>query len=81
MRSSGAAEAGRSATSACGEVPAAITSKVPDGHTGDGTKFLVDRRVAARLPAHFALTMRGLGPFRHIDLDFDGEQWCALLYD
>ena len=47
----------------------------------DGTKFLVDRRAAARLPARFALTMRGLGPFRHIDLDLDSEQWGALLYD
>jgi len=47
----------------------------------DGTQFLVDRRAVARLPARFALTMRGLGRFRHIDLDLDGEQWGALLYD
>lgn len=47
----------------------------------DGTKILIDRRAAARLPSHFALKMRGLGPFRHIDLDLDGEQWAALLYD
>lgn len=47
----------------------------------DGTRFLVDRRAAARLPSRFALTVRGLGPFRHIDLDLDGEQWGALLYD
>jgi hypothetical protein len=47
----------------------------------DGTKFLVDRRAAARLPSRFALTVRGLGPFRHLDLDLDGEQWGALLYD
>jgi hypothetical protein len=44
----------------------------------DGTRFLVDRRAAARLPSHFALTMRGLGPSRHLDLDLGGEQWGAL---
>jgi hypothetical protein len=47
----------------------------------DGTHFLVDRRAAARLPSRFALKLRGLGPFRHLDLDLDGEQWGALLYD
>ena len=47
----------------------------------DGTRFLVDRRAAARLPSRFALTVRGLGPFRHLDLDLDGEQWGTLLYD
>ncbi len=47
----------------------------------DGTRFLVDRRVAARLPAHFGLTARGLGPFKHLDLDLDSEQWGALLFD
>jgi hypothetical protein len=47
----------------------------------DGTHFLVDRRAAVRLPSHFGLTVRGLGPFRHLDLDLDGEQWGALLYD
>ena len=47
----------------------------------DGTKFLVDRRAAVRLPARFALKVRGFGPFRHLDLDLDGEQWGALLYD
>ncbi|HEV2033496.1 MAG TPA: hypothetical protein VGU71_04760 [Candidatus Dormibacteraeota bacterium] len=45
------------------------------------THFLVDRRAAARLPSRFALTVRGLGPFRHLDLDLNGEQWGALLYD
>jgi hypothetical protein len=64
-----------------GKFPPRLRRKYPTATLEDGTKFLVDRRVAARLPAHFALTMRGLGPFRHIDLDFDGEQWCALLYD
>jgi hypothetical protein len=46
----------------------------------DGTGFLVDRRAAARLPAHFGLTARGLGPLRHLDLDLEPEQWGDLLY-
>jgi hypothetical protein len=46
----------------------------------DGTRFLVDRRAAARLPARFGLTVRGLGPLRHLDLDLEPEQWGDLLY-
>ena len=51
------------------------------GTLEDGTKFLIDRRAAARLPSRFGLTVRGLGPLRHLDLNLDGEQWGALLYD
>lgn len=47
----------------------------------DGTKILIDRRAATRLPSRFAITVRGLGPLRHLDLDLDGEQWGTLLYD
>ena len=46
-----------------------------------GTKFLIDRRAAARLPLRFGLTVRGLGPLKHLDLSLDAEQWGALLYD
>jgi hypothetical protein len=46
----------------------------------DGTRFLVDRRAAARLPARFGLTVRGLGPLKYLDLDLDSEQWGELLY-
>ena len=51
------------------------------GTLEDGTKFLIDRRAAARLPTRFGLTVRGLGRFKHLDLNLDGEQWGALLYD
>lgn len=51
------------------------------GEMDDGTKFLIDRRAAARLPSRFGLTVRGLGPLRHLDLDLEGEQWGTLLYD
>ncbi len=47
----------------------------------DGTKIAIDPRAAARLPSRFRLTVRGLGPFKHLDLDLDGSQWGALLYD
>ncbi len=51
------------------------------GVTDDGTKFLIDRRAAARLPSHFGLTVRGLGRLKHLDLDLEGEQWGTLLYE
>lgn len=47
----------------------------------DGTTFLIDRRAASRLPSRFGLTVRGVGPLKHLDLDLDGEQWGTLLYD
>jgi hypothetical protein len=47
----------------------------------DGAELLVDPRAAARLPATFGLTVRGIGPFKHLDLILDGDQWGTLLYD
>lgn len=46
----------------------------------DGTRFLIDRRAAARLPSRFGLTVRGLGRIKHLDLSLDGDQWGDLLY-
>ena len=46
----------------------------------DGTSLLIDSRAARRLPSRFGLTVRGLGPLRHLDLELDGEQWGELLY-
>ncbi len=60
-----------------GDVPATLVSATLD----DGTEFLIDRRAAGRLPERFTLTVRGIGPFEHLDLDLSGEQWGALLYD
>jgi hypothetical protein len=45
-----------------------------------GETVLVDRRAASRLPARFGLTVRGIGRFRHLDLDLTPEQWGDLLY-
>lgn len=50
------------------------------GALDDGTKFLIDRRAAARLPSRFGLTVRGLGRLKHLDLELEGEQWGVLLY-
>lgn len=47
----------------------------------DGSLIRVDRKAAARLPARFGLTVRGIGPLRHLDLDLDSEGWGRLLYD
>ena len=47
----------------------------------DGTVIRVDRQAAARLPARFGLTVRGIGPLKHLDLDLDPEGWGRLLYD
>jgi hypothetical protein len=55
--------------------------KYAAGTLDDGTRFLIDRRVAARLPSRFRITVRGVGPLKHLDLDLDGEQWGALLFD
>jgi hypothetical protein len=47
----------------------------------DGTRITIDPRAAARLPSRFCVTVRRLGPFKHLDHDLDGEQWGVLLYD
>jgi len=51
------------------------------GTLADGTELLIDQIAARRLPSHFRLTVRGVGPFKHLDLDLDGEQWGTLLFD
>ncbi len=50
------------------------------GTLDDGTRFLIDRRAAARLPSRFRLTVRGFGRLKHLDLNLEGEQWGTLLY-
>jgi hypothetical protein len=47
----------------------------------DGSVIRVDQRAAARLPARFGLTVRGIGPLKHLDLDLDPEGWGRLLFD
>jgi hypothetical protein len=48
---------------------------------GDGSVIRLDPKAAARLPARFGLTVRGIGPLKHLDLDLEPEGWGRLLYD
>lgn len=57
------------------------TNRFVSGVLDEGTEVLIDRKAAARLPARFGLTVRGIGPLKHLDLDLEGDQWGSLLYD
>ena len=46
----------------------------------EGRELFVDSRLIELMPRQIPLTGRGIGPFRHLDLDFTGEQWAAILY-
>jgi hypothetical protein len=46
----------------------------------EGREVLLDTRLVERMPAQVRLIVRGIGPFRRLDLDFTGEQWAELLY-
>jgi hypothetical protein len=45
-----------------------------------GREVLLDSRLVDRMPAGLRLVQRGVGPFRHLDLDLSGEQWADVLY-
>jgi hypothetical protein len=45
-----------------------------------GREVLIDERVIDRMPAQLRFIQRGVGPFRHLDLDLSGEQWADVLY-
>jgi hypothetical protein len=55
------------------------THWVPIGEV-DGREVAIDARVYKRMPRKVQLTARGIGPFRHLQLDLNGEQWGELLY-
>lgn len=46
----------------------------------EGRDVLLDARLVERMPAQVRLIVRGIGPFRRLDLDLTGEQWAELLY-
>lgn len=52
-----------------------VTASLPGG-----ARILIDGRAARRLPSRFGLTVRGRGPFKHLDLELTGDQWGELLY-
>jgi hypothetical protein len=47
----------------------------------DGRRILLDPRILPRIPRVIPITVRGLGPFRGLHLDFSGDEWARLLYD
>jgi hypothetical protein len=46
----------------------------------EGRDVFIDSRLIERMPRQLPLTGRGIGPFRHLDLDLTGEQWAEVLY-
>jgi hypothetical protein len=57
----------------------AATTWTMIGHV-EGRAVQVDSRLIERMPRCVPLTVRGVGPFRRLDLDLTGEQWAELLY-
>jgi hypothetical protein len=57
----------------------ALANWVPMGPVEAGDIF-IDARLVEHMPAQPRMTLRGLGPFRHIDLDLTGEQCAQRLY-
>jgi hypothetical protein len=45
-----------------------------------GREILIDARLIDRMPPQLRFIQRGVGPFRHLDLDLSGEQWADVLY-
>jgi hypothetical protein len=46
----------------------------------EGRDVFIDARLIERMPRRLVLTGRGIGRFRHLDLDLTGEQWAEVLY-
>jgi hypothetical protein len=48
--------------------------------TVDGREVMMDARLVGRMPERLRFVQRGMGPFRHLDLDLSSEQWADALY-
>jgi hypothetical protein len=46
----------------------------------EGREVYMDSRLIERMPRQLPLTARGIGRFRHLDLDLSAEQWAEVLY-
>jgi hypothetical protein len=46
----------------------------------NGREVMIDSRLVDRMPPQLRFVQRGVGPFRHLDLDLSGEQWADVLY-
>jgi hypothetical protein len=45
-----------------------------------GREVMIDSRLVDRMPAQLRFVQRGIGPFRHLDLELSSEQWADALY-
>ena len=48
--------------------------------TADGMPVLIDRRAASRLPGRVGLTVKGIGRWKHLDLQLEPTEWGELLW-
>lgn len=46
----------------------------------EGHDVFIDARLIERMPRRLLFTSSGVGPFRHLDLDFTAEEWAEVLY-
>jgi hypothetical protein len=46
----------------------------------NGREVMMDSRLVGRMPERLRFVQRGIGPFRHLDLDLSSEQWADALY-
>jgi hypothetical protein len=46
----------------------------------NGREVMIDSRLVDRMPAQLRFVQRGMGPFRHLDLELSSEQWADALY-
>lgn len=48
--------------------------------TSRGLSLFIDPRAKARLPRQFGLTVKGVGRWKHLDLQLTPEEWGDLLW-
>ena len=46
----------------------------------NGRQVMMDSRLVGRMPERLRFVQRGIGPFRHLDIDLSSEQWADALY-
>jgi hypothetical protein len=46
----------------------------------EGREVLMDPRIQQAMPRQVAITRRGIGPLRHLELNLTGDEWAELLY-
>jgi hypothetical protein len=46
----------------------------------EGRQVWLDPRIKETMPRQIAITRRGIGPLRHLELNLNGDEWAELLY-